>query len=176
VIHVTIDYRSLWEEALGWDEFYLPEMEQRSLWEGIYTHAVIPAWAKEEFGRRGPLKFVVIMEAWCGDAANTMPVLARLVEEVPDLSLRIVLRDQYPAVMDRYLTGTSRSIPIVVVLSPDFRELGHWGPRPTELQAWVMAHKDTIPKAERYAEVRRWYARDRGETTLREILAAVGDR
>ena len=54
-----------------------------------------------------------------------------------------------------------------------FAEVGHWGPRPTELQAWVLANKDTMPKDARYAEVRRWYARDRGETTLREVLDAV---
>ena len=46
--------------------------------------------------------------------------------------------------MDQYLTNGSRSIPIVIVLDDDFRELGHWGPRPAELQAWVMANRGTI--------------------------------
>jgi hypothetical protein len=31
-----------------------------------------------------------------------------------------------------------------------------------------------MPKPERYKEVRRWYARDRGETTIREVLEAMG--
>ena len=76
--------------------------------------------------------------------------------------------------MDRYLTNGARAIPIVIALDAEFRELGHWGPRPTELQAWVMANKGSIPKSELYPQIRRWYARDRGQSTLREVLAAAG--
>jgi hypothetical protein len=31
-----------------------------------------------------------------------------------------------------------------------------------------------MPKTELYPQVRKWYARDRGETTLREVLEAAG--
>jgi hypothetical protein len=78
--------------------------------------------------------------------------------------------------MDRYLTNGSRSIPIIVALDREFHELGHWGPRPSELQAFVLANKGTVPKAELYPQVRRWYARDRGETTLRDVLAIISDK
>jgi hypothetical protein len=114
---------------------------------------------------------LVIAEDWCGDASNTVPILARLGDEADCLEMRIIKRDEHPQVMDRYLTNGSRSIPIVIALDQDFHELGHWGPRPSELQAWVMANKDRMPKTELYPETRRWYARDRGETTLREVLA-----
>ena len=116
----------------------------------------------------------MIAEDWCGDASSTVPVLARLADAVPGLELRIILRDQYPEVMDQYLTNGSRSIPIVIALDEEFREVGHWGPRPRELQAWVMANRPTMPKAELYPKVRQWYARDQGETTLREVLEAGG--
>jgi hypothetical protein len=76
--------------------------------------------------------------------------------------------------MDRYLTNGSRSIPIVIALDEDYRESGHWGPRPTVLQAWVMANRGSMPKAELYPKVRAWYARDRGETTVREVLEVAG--
>ncbi len=61
----------------------------------------------------------------------------------------------------------------MIVLDEMNRELGHWGPRPTELQAWVLANRD-LPQEERYPEVRRWYARDRGVSTLCEIAAVAG--
>jgi hypothetical protein len=76
--------------------------------------------------------------------------------------------------MDEYLTDGSRSIPIVIALNDRFQELGHWGPRPSQLQAWVMGNLRTTPKAELYPQVRKWYARDRGETTVREVLQAAG--
>jgi len=76
--------------------------------------------------------------------------------------------------MDRYLTGTARSIPVVIVLTAAMRELGWWGPRPHELQAWVMAERaGGRDKAALYPEIRRWYARDKGATTLREVLALL---
>ena len=68
----------------------------------------------------------------------------------------------------------SRSIPIVIALDENFEEVGHWGPRPSELQAWVMANRNTMPKPELYPQVRKWYAKDRGETTLKEVLEAAG--
>jgi hypothetical protein len=74
--------------------------------------------------------------------------------------------------MDQYLTGESRSIPVVIVLDESFEEVGHWGPRPTVLQDWVTANR-AMPKAERYPQMRRWYARDKGETTLREVVEVV---
>ena len=103
-----------------------------------------------------------------------MPVVARLADAVPELELRVLRRDEHPEVMDRYLTNGSRSIPVVIALTEDFAELGHWGPRPSELQSWVLANRQTIPKSELYPQVRRWYARDRGESTLREVLTAAG--
>ena len=75
--------------------------------------------------------------------------------------------------MDHYLTNGARAIPIVIVLDAEFRELGHWGPHPTALQQWVMENKGKMPREELYPQVRRWYARDKGESTLREVLEVV---
>ena len=170
-----MDFAALWEAALPYDRFLAESKDQhKGLWVGVYGLARIPDWARELVAEAAALRFLVLTEDWCGDAANTVPILAKLVDESPNLDLRVLRRDEHPAVMDRYLTGTARSIPIVIVLDRDFHELGHWGPRPAALQAFVMANRATVPKAELYPQVRKWYARDRGEHTLREILAIVG--
>jgi hypothetical protein len=75
--------------------------------------------------------------------------------------------------MDAYLTGTSRSIPVVIVLTEDMDEVGHWGPRPGELQTWVIEKKRAGAGKELYPEIRKWYAKDKGETTVREVLALM---
>ena len=148
-------------------------MKQRGLWEGLHRIAVVPAWAIAAVPAGVKRKLLVIAEDWCGDASSTIPVLARLVEAVPGFELRIIRRDEHPDVMDSYLTNGSRSIPIVIALDEDFRELGHWGPRPAALQEWVISNKKMMPSPQRYAYARKWYAKDKGETTLRELLAAV---
>jgi hypothetical protein len=38
--------------------------------------------------------------------------------------LRVLHRDEHSAVMERYLTGSARSIPIVIVLDEAWREIG----------------------------------------------------
>ena len=169
------DFRHIWEnEAIPYDEFVAGVEKHEALWKGVYKTARIPDWAYEMACRHGPgVKLLSIVEDWCGDASNTVPVLARLGHEADCLDMKLIRRDQHPDVMDHYLTNGARSIPIVIALDQEFSELGHWGPRPAEIQQWVMEHKDTMPSSERYPLVRRWYAKDRGASTLREVLGLL---
>jgi thioredoxin family protein len=169
-----LDFKSLWDQALSFDAFVATSEKQKGLWEGLHRIAVAPEWAKAAVPPGTRRKFLVIAEDWCGDASSTIPIVARLTEAVPGFEMRIIKRDEHPELMDRYLTNGSRSIPIVIALDEQLNELGHWGPRPTVLQSWVMANRPTVPKAELYPQVRKWYARDKGESTLHELLAAAG--
>lgn len=162
-----------WAGGETFDRFLARVASQRELWEGVYRTVQVPEWAIAAFGGVAPLRFLVLNADWCLDSANTVPVMARLAEAVPGVELRLLERDDHLALMDRYLTNGSRSIPLAILMDAECRELGRWGPRPAEMQSWVLSHRDTMPAAERYREQRRWYARDRGETTLREILAAL---
>ena len=170
-----LDFRTLWQDALSYEDFVAScKAEHCGLWQAVYKFARIPEWARNAVPAGVERKLLVIAEDWCGDASNTVPVVAKLVDSVPGLELKILLRDSNPQVMDQYLTNGSRSIPVVIALDEKFQELGHWGPRPTELQSWVMANRGSMPKSELYPQVRKWYARDRGETTLREVLEKAG--
>ena len=167
-------FGELWDLALPYERFVAQSEQHRGLWEGIYRLMRVPDWAFQAVPPGVRRRLLVIAEDWCGDASSTVPILARFADSVPGMELRLLHRDEHPELMDRYLTNGSRSIPIVIVLDESFRELGHWGPRPAELQAWVLENRPLVPKAELYPQVRKWYARDRGETTLREVLAVAG--
>lgn len=170
-----LDFKTIWDQALTFGAFVAAcKAEHCGLWQGIYNLARVPGWAVSAVPAGETRRLLVIAEDWCGDASNTVPIIAKLADQVPGLELRMIMRDQNPEVMDQYLTNGARSIPIVIALDESFQEIGHWGPRPTELQAWVMANRGTVPKAELYPQVRKWYARDHGETTVREVLAAAG--
>ncbi len=171
-----LDYRSYWEGGLPFEDYLEGVEENEELWEGNWRKHDPPGWALERAGAlEEPRRLLVLSEDWCGDASNTVPVLARLAEAAPTLELRVVERDDNPELMDAYTTDGSRSIPVAVVLDEDFEPRGRWGPRPEELQAWVLGEKrkGERPDAEIYREARRWYARDGGETTLRELLAVL---
>jgi hypothetical protein len=174
-VMTRLDFRALWSEALSYERFVDEAEKNATLWRGVYQTTPIPDWAFEFACQRGKsVRLLVIAEDWCGDASNTVPVLAKLGDAADCLEMRVVRRDEHPAVMDRYLTDGARAIPIVIALDSEFRELGHWGPRPAELQQWVMENKLSMPSRERYPRVRRWYAKDKGEATLREVLGLLG--
>lgn len=168
------DFRTLWEGAQTFDAFVAASDQHKGLWEGIYKIVRVPEWAFQAVPLGARRRLLVIAEDWCGDASSTVPILARFADAAPGMELRILRRDEHPGLMDGYLTNGSRSIPIVIVLDESFQELGHWGPRPSTLQAWVLENRPLVAKADLYPQIRKWYARDRGETTLREVLAVAG--
>jgi hypothetical protein len=128
----AVDYRKHWNEAYPWADYLGTEVqEHRKLWEAVWQRATVPEWARAQAARLGgEWRLLVISEDWCGDASNTVPVLAKLAEEVPGMEMRVVKRDQNLALMDAHLTGGSRSIPLAVLLRPDFTVAGQWGAAP----------------------------------------------
>ena len=173
----TIDRLSLRERFLGapeLEDMIAAAQKNAELWAAVWRRADVP----DDYVRRvaalgGAWHLLVLSEDWCGDAVNTVPVVARLAELSPNVDLRVLPRDENPDLMDSHLTGTSRSIPVVIVLDEQFREHGWWGPRPAELQQWVLGPGKALEKDERYKRIRAWYARDRGRSTLEEVVALM---
>ena len=161
--------------APTFDAFVDGAQQNKQLWAATYKLARVPASLVARV-RALParLHLLVLNEDWCGDAVNTVPAIAKLASLVPEtVDLRVIGRDANPDLMDAHLTGTSRAIPVVIVLDDAYVERGWWGPRPTELQAWAVGPGKALEKAERYREIRRWYARDRALTTLEEVVALM---
>ena len=165
----ALDLAKAWDGARTYTDFVsAASPEHRPLWDAIHRTHLLPDWALRLTLPPGT-RLLAIAADWCGDAVNTLPTMAKWAEAI-GVEFRVIDRDSWPQVMDHYLTDGARSIPIVIALDPDFHELGHWGPRPSELQAWVMANKG-MEKSARYKEVRRWYAKDRGATAIRDVAA-----
>jgi hypothetical protein len=84
-----------------------------------------------------PMTWVLISEAWCGDAAQIVPVLGKIAAESELIDLQIILRDEHLDIMDQYLTNGGRSIPKLICLDQENREIFVWGPRPAAIQQVV---------------------------------------
>ncbi len=163
-----------WERAPTFAEWLPTAQKNAELWQAVYTHATVPDHIVARARLLGgPWHLLVLSADWCGDAVNTVPVVQRLVDRVLGIDLRILDRDSNPDIMDAHLTGKSRSIPVVMMFNAQFRELGWWGPRPSELQAWVLGPGQAMGSEDRYRETRRWYARDHGRATLEEVVAML---
>lgn len=122
--------------------------------------------------------WLVISEAWCGDAAQVLPVLNSLAEASEHIEMKIVLRDEHLDVMDKYLTNGGRAIPKLVILDAEtLAELATWGPRPETLQERVMAaKKNELPYDEINKDTQLWYARDKTNTIQEELLSLLSPK
>ena len=148
--------------------------DNSDMWTAIYKRASLSPEAGDRAARlAGHWHLLVLNEDWCGDSVNILPYIARLEECCDHIDMRIIGRDANRDIMDEHLTGASRSIPVVIVYDLDFHERGWWGPRPGPLQEWVLTEGLALPKPDRYRHIRTWYARDRGQTVVSEILTIM---
>jgi len=126
-----------------------------------------------------PMIWLLILESWCGDGAQSAPVIARLAHQSPFVSLKIILRDEHPEIMDKYLTNGSRSIPKLIFFDTGtLKELELWGPRPANIQEAFLEYKKDHPGLshdELMKELHLLYARDHSESLQAEMTAIMTD-
>jgi hypothetical protein len=111
-----------------------------------------------------PWVWLVLTEAWCGDAAQNIPAIVKMAQHNENIDLRFILRDQHLDIMDEYLTNGGRSIPKLICLDADqLDEIGTWGPRPADIQEQAMKWKDdpNIGKKEWAQKLHKRYAENR---------------
>lgn len=123
-------------------------------------------------------KWYVITEAWCGDSAQSFPVLAKIAEESKGkILINVVLRDDNPNWMDKYHTNGARSIPKLIAFNAQGEEIFTWGPRPKEAHELLLAWKAN-PEGKTWeefeVELHTWYAKDKTQTLQREITEKLG--
>jgi hypothetical protein len=161
--------------AQSFAEYVRDAHSNADLWVSLARRAQVPAAVLDEVcSIGGQWHLLALSEDWCGDAVNSLPVLAKLAELVDNIDLRILPRDTNLDLMDSHLSPRGgRAIPVVMVLDADFVERGWWGSRPAELQRWIDDVGHAMPKEDRYREVRKWYARNRGADVLSEVVAIV---
>ena len=168
---------SEWEAAVTWSTYAASIDDKREVWDANFRRADVD----EEVTARlhdlpGKRRVLVLTEDWCGDAARSVPAIAKALLDAPDVEARYLASDEHPRVVRRYLTHGGQAIPIAIVQDEHGRELGAWGPRPAPLQAIMRQQKRAIGAATAeimakwYAPILGWYGKDKGRTTLEELL------
>lgn len=123
-----------------------------------------------------PQTWYVLSEPWCGDAAQSLPFISKMAgNSEGKIELVILLRDENPSIMDRYLTNGGRSIPKLIALSETGEELFTWGPRPEKAQELVVTLKNdaSVSADEMKERLHKWYAENKGKDVQQEILNLI---
>lgn len=124
-----------------------------------------------------PQTWLVITEGWCGDSAQILPFINKMAELNSKISLKVIIREEHPEIMDEFLTdGKSRSIPKVIILDSDsLGVLSDWGPRPSEIHKTYLEERvdPKIGGKEASKNLHIWYARDKGKTSVKEFASVL---
>lgn len=165
----------LYARGRTWPEFLDAARARKTMWIDNYERG---SPAEELVARAnavpGRWRLLVVAEDWCGDSANTVPYLVRLVERVPSLELRIVNSKDGRWVMEEHRTEDGRAAtPTVLLLDDRFSEHGCFVERPLALRQWVAEHKPKLSEDEYQAGKMAWYRDDRGAHTVEELVAML---
>lgn len=125
-----------------------------------------------------PWKWLLLAEAWCGDGAQCIPIIARIAETNSHIELKIIIRDENPQLMDAYLTNGGRAIPKLICFDKvTGKEIGCWGARPAAIQQMVKEFKANNPQAtheEFVKNLHTWYAQDKGKSLESDFIDLLG--
>ncbi len=119
--------------------------------------------------------WLVLLESWCADGAQTIPVLNKIAEVSENIHLRIVLRDENPKLMDQFLTNGTRSIPRLVILDKEMEVMTTWGPRTVAATQMVNDYKMEFGSIDSNfkARLQIWHNKDRGMSIINKLANIV---
>ena len=127
------------------------------------------------------MTWLIITEAWCGDAAQNIPIIEKIAAESGIIETRYILRDENPDLIDRFLTFGARSIPKLIALDSETLDvLGEWGARPAVAQELFFELRDKGAEKPAVMEaLQRWYNHDQGrslQNEFAELISSWGGR
>ncbi|GAA4115969.1 thioredoxin family protein [Aquimarina addita] len=120
--------------------------------------------------------WLVLTEGWCGDAAQSLPVIHKLASLNEGIVLRIISRDDHDELMSYFLTNGGKSIPKLIIFDNEKKEvLNSWGPRPSVatkmVQDYKVKHGSLDPQFKE--DLQGWYNKDKGKNITEDLLALL---
>ena len=163
-----------YRDGRTWEVFLAGVDRRRELWIDTWRAATVPEHLAIRARNAGEWRILIITVPGCSDSANSVPVIARLVQQTPGLELRLVDSAIGRPWMEAHRSPDGRaSTPTVLILDDQFAVLGCWVEQPAALQEiWL----PIVARGAASAELDRkmdWYAADAGREILREIVEVL---
>ncbi len=117
--------------------------------------------------------WLVLSEGWCGDAAQSLPVINKLAQLNEGIDFKIILRDDHDELMNNFLTNGGKAIPKLIAYDTQNQKvLNTWGPRPSIATKMVNDYKaqngSLDPQFKQDLQV--WYNKDRGVNIVQDLV------
>ena len=124
---------------MSWEEFVDGAGDNADRMKAFYDGFDFDDEQMAFWNNRTPLSVLGIVEDWCPDVVQNIPVIAKISDEVPGMELALVKRDDNPELMGEFLTNGNRRIPVIVFYDMTFRELGRWTGRCKPADEWIFS-------------------------------------
>ncbi len=166
----TDSLSGLYQHGRSYSVFLDAAKSRRETWlENTQAATVDPAVLARARAVPGEWELLAVAEDWCGDSANTIPFIARLIDSLPSISIRIVNSTEGHWVMERYRTPDGRAAtPTVVLLNPAGDAVGCFVERPAKLREALAA-----ANGRRETTLTEWRRQDAGRSTVEEIVVLL---
>lgn len=170
-----MNFRDEYEKAISYQEYVNILGENLNLHQLHYNKFEIDDENSAKIEKFKPCKILVITEPWCGDSLALLPIISKISELNDQWEIKVLLRDFHLELMDRFLTGGVRGMPMFLFLNERGDFQFKWGPRPEKATQIFETYREQITeskidKTEVIKKIRVYYAKDRGITTLAELM------
>jgi hypothetical protein len=163
---------ALYRGGVPFADFLAGARARRQLWQENWGRAQVPAELLERARAiPGTWRLLAVSVDGCSDSVSTIPFIAKLVEQVDSLDMRVIGNVAGRPLMEAHRTPDGRpATPTLILLDARGAEAGCWIERPAPLQAWYLENQKTLESRDLIARKMEWYRTDAGVTTLREIV------
>lgn len=165
--------KATFEAGVPFAEFLAGAQNRKDQWIGNYagTASIDATLVARAAAVTGKWRLLVVSVDSCSDSVNTVPHIARLVDQLPNVEMRIVTPDQGGRwVMEAHRTPDGRAAtPTVVLIDEQWQERGCFVERPPVLRS----HMDSLPSDQKFSGKMSWYAQDAGKATVAEIVSML---
>lgn len=167
-----VDYATLFASGVPFAEFLSKAVQRKEQWHANYERATLPDALLARAARvTGTWNVLVVAVDSCSDSVSTIPYIAKLVEAMPNVTLRIVDAKAGKEVMEQHRTPDDRAAtPTLILLDSAYVERGCWIERPRELQSWIAGEKKSDRESGVFTGKMAWYEKDQGASTLDEFV------
>jgi hypothetical protein len=167
--------KELYEGGVTFQTFLEEARRRRDMWLEHYGEGRVPEGLQARARAvPGHWRLLVVAEDWCSDSVNTIPYVARLVEQVEGLEMSVIRSREGRALMEAHRTPDGRaSTPTVLLLDEKWNEAGCFIERPAPLQDWVMQHRPEYSSEKLHEHMFEWYDDDAGASTIEQVVAML---
>ncbi len=124
------DLKTIHDAALAWSDYLATDSAKAGNWQKIYDQVQLSDEQRrliEGFVRE--MKVLCVSGIWCGDCVQQGPLIERIAEANPCVSLKWIDRDEHLDLAEQIKSNAGLRVPMVIYMAEDYEPVSIFGDR-----------------------------------------------